>query len=89
MSSEEEIKNDETTDSTAEKMKFYPIFTSNQENSETLATERDSQKSTFGASKFQSKYQLIKQKQMGHLHNEIFIMNTLNHPFVLKLNGVA
>ena len=26
---------------------------------------------------------------MGHLHNEIFIMNTLNHPFVLKLNGVA
>ena len=52
MSSEEEIKNDETTDSTAEKMKFYPILTSNQENSETLATERDSKKSTFGASKF-------------------------------------
>jgi protein kinase A len=41
------------------------------------------------AVKLQSKYQLIKGKQVQHLFNEISIMNKLDHPFILKLNGVA
>ena len=56
---DEEVKVD------AENMQFYQIFGSNQENEDTQATERDlhTEKSDFGASKFQSKYQLIKQQQ--------------------------
>ena len=39
--------------------------------------------------KLQSKYQLIKNKQEEHLYNEITLMQKIEHPFILKLNGVA
>lgn len=41
------------------------------------------------AVKLQSKYQLIKNKQQGHLFNEVNIMKDLNHPMILKLKGVS
>lgn len=41
------------------------------------------------AVKLQSKYQMIKSKQEQHLFNEISLMNKMNHPFILKLNGVS
>jgi protein kinase A len=41
------------------------------------------------AVKLQSKYQLIKNKQQGHLYNEINIMKDLDHPMILKMNGVS
>lgn len=44
---------------------------------------------SYSAVKLQSKYQLIKGKQEEHLFNEIEIMNELDHPFILKMQGVA
>ena len=41
------------------------------------------------AVKLQSKYQLVKQKQEPHLFHEISIMGQMDHPFILKLNGVS
>ena len=41
------------------------------------------------AVKLQSKYQLITNKQVPHLFNEIKWMGQLNHPFILKLNGIS
>lgn len=41
------------------------------------------------AVKIQSKYQLIKGKQEEHLYNEIDLMNSLDHPFILPLRAVA
>jgi uroporphyrinogen-III decarboxylase len=41
------------------------------------------------AVKLQSKYQLVKSKQVQHLFQEIKLMNDLKHPFILDLKGVA
>ena len=41
------------------------------------------------AVKIQSKYQLIKGKQEEHLYNEIDLMNSFDHPFILPLRAVA
>ena len=41
------------------------------------------------AVKLQSKYQLIKGKQQEHLLNEIKLMNSLDHPFILDLKCVG
>lgn len=41
------------------------------------------------AVKLQSKYQLVRGKQVQHLFQEIKLMNELNHPFILDLKGVS
>ena len=41
------------------------------------------------AVKIQSKYQLIKNKQEGHVLNEMQCSMKFDHPFVLDLRGVA
>ena len=41
------------------------------------------------AVKLQSKYQLIKNKQEGHVLNEMQCSIRFDHPFVLDLRGVA
>ena len=41
------------------------------------------------AVKLQSKYQLIKNKQEGHVLNEMQCSMKFDHPFVLDLRGVA
>lgn len=43
----------------------------------------------YSAVKLQSKYQLIKGKQEEHLLNEIRLMSALDHPLILKMQGVA
>ena len=40
---------------------------------------------TCYAVKLQSKYQLIKNAQEGHLHNEIELMSKMDHPLILKM----
>ena len=59
------------------------------ENDNTLSTLFPTRESRQMAVKIQSKYQLIKNKQQGHLFNEISIMSHLDHPMILKMNGVA
>ena len=39
--------------------------------------------------KIQSKYKLLKSRQVEHLFNEIQIMSEINHPYVLNMKGVA
>jgi serine/threonine protein kinase len=41
------------------------------------------------AVKLQSKYQIIKNHQVGHLYNEANLMAAMDHPFVCKLKGLA
>ena len=48
----------------------------------------DDDKITY-AVKLQSKYQLIKDKQEGHVMNEFKCMAEIDHPFILDCRGVA
>lgn len=41
------------------------------------------------AVKIQSKYNLIKNKQEEHLYNEISLMNDMDHPNIVKMNGCS
>ena len=50
--------------------------------------DKKSGKQTY-AVKIQSKYQLIKNKQEGHVLNEMQCSMKFDHPFVLDLRGVA
>ena len=46
-------------------------------------------KNEFLAVKLQSKFLLLKKKQVEHVFNEIQIMTEINNPFILKMRGVA
>eukprot|EP00356_Strombidium_inclinatum_P014228 CAMPEP_0170479140 /NCGR_PEP_ID=MMETSP0208-20121228/475_1 /TAXON_ID=197538 /ORGANISM="Strombidium inclinatum, Strain S3" /LENGTH=394 /DNA_ID=CAMNT_0010751485 /DNA_START=72 /DNA_END=1253 /DNA_ORIENTATION=- len=48
----------------------------------------DTQDKTL-AVKLQSKYQLIKNKQVDHLYNEATLMAKLEHPFILQMKGIS
>ena len=43
----------------------------------------------YWAFKQLKKYEIIKSKQVDHLKNEVFILNSLNHPFVVKMAGMT
>jgi len=53
------------------------------------ATSSNILRDEYSAVKLQSKYQLIKGKQEEHLLNEIRLMSALDHPLILKMQGVA
>lgn len=46
-------------------------------------------KKSIYAVKIQSKYQLIKNKQEGHVLNELKLMMEIDHPFILDLRAIA
>jgi len=52
-----------------------------------LAKEKD--KNDYWAFKQLKKAEVIKQKQVDHLKNEIFILNSLSHPFIVRMAGIA
>ena len=43
----------------------------------------------YWAFKQLKKYEIIKSKQVDHLKNEVYILNSLQHPFVVKMAGMT
>lgn len=43
---------------------------------------------SFWAFKSLSKANVIEKKQVDHLKNEVFILNALNHPFIVRSVGI-
>lgn len=35
------------------------------------------------------KHEIIKSKQVDHLRNEVYILNSLSHPFIVRMNGMT
>ena len=43
----------------------------------------------YWAFKQLKKYEIIKSKQVDHLKNEVYILNSLSHPFIVKMAGMT
>lgn len=43
----------------------------------------------YWAFKQLKKYEIIKSKQVDHLKNEVYILNSLQHPFIVKMAGMT
>lgn len=50
---------------------------------------RHKTKGTFWAFKQLKKQEIIKSKQVDHLKNEVFILNSIEHPFIVKMAGMT
>jgi serine/threonine protein kinase len=46
-------------------------------------------KGHYWAFKQLKKYEIIKSKQVDHLKNEVYILNSLSHPFIVKMAGIT
>ena len=49
---------------------------------------RDRQSGQFHAIKQLSKHDIIQKKQIDHLRNELYILNSVQHPFIVKMRGM-
>ena len=46
-------------------------------------------KGNYVAMKMMKKIEIIRSKQTDHIMNEVSILNSINHPFVIGIEGVA
>ncbi len=47
------------------------------------------QSGKFFAAKILKKIEILKSKQIDHVQNESFILSSLNHPFIVQMEGFA
>lgn len=44
---------------------------------------------TYWALKIMKKIDILKLKQVDHIKSEVVILNSINHPLLIKMNGIT